>query len=135
MMALDWSEAYATGVRQIDDQHRRLFEMVNSLEKQLQRNEPPERLAWVLKELADYAARHFACEEDLMKQCGCATACVNRLAQQRFTRMVEERLASMRNGRLPDRGFFEGLHRDVCNWLREHICQIDLKMRAHAGSI
>lgn len=131
-MDLVWGPVYATNVPEIDRQHQQLFAIVNDLGQRLRRQEPVEQLAGILASLADYAASHFACEEGLMERCGCPTACVNRLAHQRFSRTVQASLEECR--RAPTRALFEHIHRETAEWLKEHIGRIDLKMRDSAAA-
>jgi hemerythrin len=130
-MVIEWSEQYATGVAAIDGQHRHLFALVNDLERRLKRGAPIAELNGVVEALATYAGEHFACEEDLMDRCGCATACVNKLAHGRFGRLVGQTVAEMRAGRLA-RPQYEALSRECQSWLHEHICRVDIKLREAA---
>ena len=55
------------------------------------RKEPPAKMMDVLDGLADYAVKHFSFEEGCMEPCACSAASVNKLAHQRFVRLVRLR--------------------------------------------
>ncbi|MDP2362055.1 MAG: bacteriohemerythrin [bacterium] len=70
MAQAGWKAEYATGIQQIDEQHQRLFELLEQLYDAIHqgqgRAESQERS--VLEALVLYARTHFRCEEDLMRR-------------------------------------------------------------------
>lgn len=58
-----WSDNFATGVAEIDGQHRRLVTLINRLAALLSEGAAAQSLEAVFAELADYAAFHFESEE------------------------------------------------------------------------
>lgn len=67
MPLLSWSENYGTKIKQFDDQHKRLFDLVNQLHEAMKEGRGKEIIGDVLKALGDYTKTHFAAEEALMK--------------------------------------------------------------------
>jgi hemerythrin len=130
-MSIQWREEFATGVPEIDAQHRRLFDMVNDLEVRLHRGDSPAKMTDLLDGLARYASEHFAFEEDCMHRCACPKAAVNKLAHLRFVRVVDGALRQSKC-EAPARGLFESLHKEVAEWLVDHICKIDTSLRSCA---
>jgi hemerythrin len=128
-MAIEWTEEYATGNAEVDAQHRRLFDLLNSLEQRINKGEPPAEMVDVFDGLAAYAKEHFAFEERCMEQCACSAAGVNKLAHQRFLRMVGSSLQDLRLQE-PTLKVFKSLHWELTDWLRNHICKIDTSLRA-----
>ncbi len=63
-----WNTCFITGLPEVDDQHRKLVELINRLGALVTRNDADfaNAFASVLRELADYAKYHFAEEESLM---------------------------------------------------------------------
>ena len=58
-----WNENFSTGIAVIDEQHRKLIELLNVLVSHLTfQSEAPE-VDKIIKELKDYVAVHFATEE------------------------------------------------------------------------
>ncbi len=61
-MAIEWGEEYATGNGEVDAQHRRLFDMLNRLERRINNNESPSTMVDVIDALAAYAKEHYCFE-------------------------------------------------------------------------
>ncbi len=61
--ALEWDDSFATGVRSLDDQHRKLFDMVNDLHDAMQQKRSKEAIGSILNRLIEYTASHFGAEE------------------------------------------------------------------------
>ena len=67
---MEWSAALSVGFREIDRQHERLVEIANALNAAMQTGESAGAVGRILNELVDYTVKHFAYEEDLMRQQG-----------------------------------------------------------------
>jgi len=66
MALLEWSEELSVNVREIDEQHRELLRMLNTLHQASLRQEADHVLRGLLGELMDYASYHFSTEERYM---------------------------------------------------------------------
>lgn len=75
IQAFVWNKRFETGLSSVDEQHRRLFELINRLGDLLMKGAADE-LAAVIGELRTYARFHFADEERLWQQ-GCRNACLD----------------------------------------------------------
>lgn len=63
-----WNLRYSVHLEEIDEQHKRFFELINSIYDLLDlKKVEPERLLIVLTHLGDYAFYHFATEEGYFK--------------------------------------------------------------------
>lgn len=67
-MNFNWKEIYSVGVPEIDDQHRKLFQILNDLYISQEQGKDSDTLHNLLNELCDYAIYHFKSEEDLLKE-------------------------------------------------------------------
>ena len=65
---LTWSAAHAVGVKEIDDQHMHLAELIDRLSAALKDGLDPNAVMADVDDLIRYAAFHFATEERLMEQ-------------------------------------------------------------------
>jgi hemerythrin-like metal-binding protein len=63
-----WSESLSVGLRGIDQQHRRLVDMVNALYRGMIGNSGQESQKTVIHEMVAYADTHFSLEEDYMRR-------------------------------------------------------------------
>lgn len=67
MQALVWEDRFSVGVRQFDQQHKILFEMINSLIFAQEDNSDPDVIKNTLEQLRSYTIFHFVAEESMMK--------------------------------------------------------------------
>ena len=65
-----WSGKYRVGIAKVDQQHKKLVTLVNSLARQHTESADPAGLVKVLDELASYTVYHFKTEESLMREYG-----------------------------------------------------------------
>ncbi|MBI2418898.1 MAG: hemerythrin family protein [Ignavibacteriales bacterium] len=63
MALVDWKEIYKVNIIEVDNQHKKLVELINSLHDALKIGKGKEVLSKVLSELVDYTVYHFATEE------------------------------------------------------------------------
>ena len=62
-----WNENFITGLPEVDQQHKKLVDIINQLgEKVAEGVTTLEEVEPIFKELTDYSAYHFQCEEDFM---------------------------------------------------------------------
>ncbi len=64
MSFLEWSSKYELGIGVVDEQHERLFQIVNSLYDSVVNGEEQNVLGEILDELIDYTVYHFETEEE-----------------------------------------------------------------------
>jgi hemerythrin-like metal-binding protein len=67
MPLIEWNEAFSVGNKQLDEQHKKFFHIINTLQDAMKKGEGEEILLTVLKELQQYVQYHFKTEESLMK--------------------------------------------------------------------
>jgi hemerythrin-like metal-binding protein len=67
---LEWTTAYAVGVRQLDEEHKHLFAVAESLHRAMMEGQGKAVLHGLLMDLIAYTSYHFAHEEELMRRIG-----------------------------------------------------------------
>lgn len=70
MELLVWQNDLNTGIEVIDNQHRRIVEMINVLIVAQQAGHSRSEVGDVLNDLVDYTLSHFAFEESLLEESG-----------------------------------------------------------------
>lgn len=65
-----WSNVYNVGVDVIDEDHKRLAELINGLGRLLKAGQPRNKLVAQLEQITSFAQTHFAAEEALMHRHG-----------------------------------------------------------------
>ena len=77
-MAIIWNEhRMATGVKDVDDQHKELIRHFNEFHEAMAHGKGQATAISLLGFLADYTETHFKCEEECMKRYRCPAAAAN----------------------------------------------------------
>ncbi|MBI4999138.1 MAG: hemerythrin family protein [Rhodocyclales bacterium] len=129
---IEWSDKMATGVAQIDSQHRFLVDTLRQANNRLLDDHEGALLGEIAKDLLTYAIMHFETEENLMRRYGYAEAFPElakvHIAQHRdFSHQVVAVCDNLREGRQVSR--MEVL-KFLNEWLRHHVLGIDQKLGA-----
>jgi hemerythrin len=118
----------STGADSVDAQHRRLFDLLNLLVADLQAGLARDDVGMVLDELADYAATHFAHEEQCMARFNCPAAGQNRAAHAAFVRTFAGLKAEF-DSHGPTATLAIRTHQELSRWITGHILAVDVKLR------
>lgn len=70
MALIAWNDSYSVKVKQMDEQHKKLVEMINQLHEAMKVGQGKQAVGDVLNALVSYTKTHFANEESLMKTHG-----------------------------------------------------------------
>lgn len=89
MSLLIWSSNYSVRVNSMDEQHRRLIDLINQLHDAVQHNNTSS-VRIVLSALVDYTRTHFADEECLMQTHNYPALTQHKAQHQKFTAQVIE---------------------------------------------
>ncbi|MGE5671717.1 MAG: bacteriohemerythrin [Fibrobacterota bacterium] len=68
MAFMEWNDSMSVGVQQIDNEHKKLVDLVNTLNDSMKNGKSKEALQIVFSELVDYTIEHFSNEELLMQK-------------------------------------------------------------------
>ena len=128
-----WSDAFVTGVREIDEQHRILVNTLNEANARLAENPSLEFLAQITRDLLSYALYHFETEEKLMQEYGyreerAADAEAHLQQHRSFSAKVVAVRDGLKGGTPIAREDLLGFLND---WLVNHILNTDKKLGAH----
>ena len=131
MGLMAWKEEFSVSVRLLDQQHKRLIELLNELYEGLKQQRGREVLGAVLFEMIKYAEIHFATEERLMQQHGFPGMEPHKLEHLILTNKVREFYNQYRQGNA-------STPLDVLqflrNWLEHHILGTDKEYSAFFAS-
>ena len=90
MALFTWKDEYSVKVEKIDQQHKRLVELLNELHSSMLAAKATGILDKILTELVEYAAVHFKTEEDLFKIYDYVNYAAHKEAHDSFTKKVKE---------------------------------------------
>lgn len=68
MAFIEWTEGLSVGVKEIDDQHKKLFGMINEF-NEIDLEKDRDGGARILSEFIGFVGMHFATEEDFFELC------------------------------------------------------------------
>lgn len=124
MAFFDWNDTYSVGVVKIDNQHKRLVQIINELSDAMGAGKGREVLGNVLKELIAYVNTHFKTEEEMMVQYGYEEYENHRYEHEKLTDEVKRFFDDYQAGKAP-------LSIQIMNflrsWLMDHIVVKDKK--------
>ena len=116
MALLLWQDNLNTGIQVIDDQHRRIVEMINQLHA-AQTGGSQLVVAEVIDELVDYTMSHFAFEEELMEEAGYPFCAAHKRVHEVFGKRVSEYRMRFQSGE----DVTDELRNMLSRWLFNHI--------------
>ncbi len=125
-MSIKWRDIYATGVEEIDEQHKELFRRVDALLEACRKGKGREEVEDIMKFMEEYVVSHFNSEENYMDKYGYPEAQAHKKLHAEFTdnvRRLTERFKSMG----PTLGFVAQVNPLVVDWLLKHVCGEDKK--------
>jgi hemerythrin-like metal-binding protein len=68
MSHIAWDEKYSVNIEVIDEQHKRIIEILGKLFEEMGKKKSPEVLKTILDQMVWYASEHFSTEEIFMTQ-------------------------------------------------------------------
>jgi len=122
MAYVEWDNSYSVGVPFFDNQHQKLFDILNNFHAAIQSGKSKELLFPTLNELANYAAVHFGKEEEAMLKGKYANYAEHKKEHDVFTEEVVAYIDDFRNG---IKVMPLDILRFVVEWLKKHIAVSD----------
>lgn len=131
MAAFAWNESYSVRVQQLDAQHQRLFEIINTLADAMRSGKGDDVIREVVGKLAVYTRTHFLQEEVLMRQTVFPGLAVHQQQHAALMASVEKYKSALDEDRHPDSVEVLSFLRQ---WLIEHIQKSDKAYSAHLNA-
>ena len=119
---LSWSESLSVKVDLIDDQHKKLVNLINQLFRAVGSGSPQAQVEGVLAELIDYTAYHFQTEEDLFDRFGYPE---KEAHKQIHTKLVAQAVGYQQKINQGDGSVAMSLLQFLKDWLVNHIMKTD----------
>ncbi|HEX9078285.1 MAG TPA: bacteriohemerythrin [Desulfuromonadaceae bacterium] len=124
---IEWNNSYSVNVGLMDQEHRRLVELINGLSEAMRSGHGRESVGSILDELTDYVRTHLSDEERLMREAGYPGYEAQRRAHERLVGQVMEIREKFRNGTVLSIEVMGFLKR----WLIDHIQGMDKHYGPH----
>lgn len=123
-MAIEWTEDLAVGFKEIDDQHKELFNMINRMLDACSQGKGKEVLNEILGFLENYVVNHFGTEEKLMQQYNYPDYANHKKYHEQFIKSFMELKQEMATTG-PGTHIVIMTNRTVVGWLNSHIRNVD----------
>ena len=122
-----WREEYSVGVEEIDNQHKKLFDLINDMILVSRSSSREEDILPVMNGLIAYKKDHFATEEKYFHAFNYPGTKEHEEAHQKFNVDLEELEKRYENDVL---GLSFALIEFLENWLIEHLMSMDQEYKA-----
>ncbi|MDD2852310.1 MAG: bacteriohemerythrin [Desulfuromonadaceae bacterium] len=122
-----WNSSYSVGFNTMDQEHKRLVEIINNLYSAMRRGEGNTVIGPILDGLVEYTGSHFTHEERLMKEAGYAAYDEHKREHDSLTRQVLEIQNKYRAGAVLSLEIMSF----VKDWLVNHIQGSDKRYGPH----
>lgn len=131
MALVNWDPSYSVKVNRCDEDHKKLFALINALHDAMLTGKGSEILQQVVKELADYTKFHFTAEESLLERTRYPALNSHRSQHQQFVQKVQTFQNDLNNA--------QGAHSIqvlsfLKEWLVNHIKNTDQQYSAHLNA-
>ena len=123
---MHWKEDYKIGIESIDEQHKRLFELLQFVQKSLKKGLVTWETGVAIKELVEYTKYHFSCEEEVMEQYNYSLLDAHRKEHRRLICELKRLLLDLKRGKTVTS---MDLIKILTHWIVNHILDEDLKLR------
>ncbi len=127
MAFLAWTDQFRLNVKEIDEQHKYLFSLLNRLHNSVIEGAEQSALDKVLAELIEYTVYHFNSEEKLLKENNYPELDIHKQEHDELTRKVIELQTKFRDGSATIS--FEVLD-FLSDWLTKHTMGSDQRYAA-----
>jgi hemerythrin len=123
---IEWKDEYAIGIKEIDEQHEKLFEIAGRMFALLRNDllmDKYDSIIEIIDELKDYTRYHFEAEEAYMEKIGYRKFLSQKVTHKDFLdKMDEIDLQRIDNGQ---NQYLMDILNFVLDWLVEHILKED----------
>jgi hemerythrin-like metal-binding protein len=124
-MHVEWNDAFSIGISEIDDQHKKFFELLDKSYSLIFQGNSQSALSQLLDELIAYSKYHFAEEEELMRKHNYVNLDQHILKHSNFTnKILSYKIEIIREHKYMSVDIFDFIR----NWLLDHILETDIEM-------
>jgi len=124
MPELNWSPAISVDVKVIDDQHKKLFEILNRALLKKNRGANRDEMIDVLRELVDYSDYHFRTEDNYMLDNNYPLFQNHRKEHGQYLRKLRALIEAYENA---EAGLPDDISTFLEKWLLAHVSESDLR--------
>lgn len=131
MAVFSWNDLYSVKVAKCDQQHMRLFDIINQLADAMRMGNGQDVVNQVVTDLLDYTNTHFQDEEALLQKANYPQLEAHQEMHRIFVKKVQSLQSQAQMGKRVNAAQLLSLMRD---WLVNHIQKADKRYSAHLNA-
>jgi hemerythrin len=131
-MAIQWRDSYAIGIKEIDDQHKKLFEAIDKLFTACSQGKGKQEVSSTLLFLENYTKVHFTDEQKLHVKYNYPERIAHRNVHDNFLKHLDK-LKKQFEEEGAGVAFISTLNKTVLDWLIHHIGNMDKAFAAYVN--
>ncbi len=121
-----WNQVYTIGNESVDDQHKKLFSILNDLVDAIKTKKAKDILDKTIEELSNYTFYHFSAEEDYMEKIGYPELEDHKTFHKDLIEQLSDICNRIYGGHIDST---DELYRLLKDWIINHILNEDLKIK------
>jgi len=127
MPLFQWNPSLSVGLSDIDEQHKKLLNLINDLHEAMKQGKAKQALMGVATALRDYVNTHFSHEEKLMRRYDYPDLPAHLKLHETFVAKLVKLEEDMAKDILPA----VTVARYLTDWYLDHIGKVDMKYAEH----
>jgi hemerythrin len=131
MSLISWSSQLSVGVEEIDNQHKKLVQLINGLHDHMLAGDANDIMGKVLDRVIEYTAFHFGTEERLMSEHGYPLSTAHIHEHKKLVATGVDLQTKFKSGKATITMETMNFLRD---WLQHHILESDKLLGKHLSS-
>ncbi len=131
MPFINWDQSYTVKVSKCDEDHKKLFSLLNTLHDAMKAGKGAQVLQQVVKDLVDYTKYHFSEEENLLRETNYPDLLPHQAQHRLFVKKVEEFQSELKAGNSSQS---ITVAKFLGDWLGNHIKKTDQQYSAHLNA-
>ncbi len=134
-MSLRWKSSFSCNIREIDAQHKKLFEIsakLSILEPVSSKIDFEDEMHEILEDIKHYVAQHFSYEEDLLYRYGYSAYEIHKKEHQKFIDRIQEIECDETIYTNPEK--IRMLIGFINYWISDHTLNVDMKYKSFLNS-
>jgi hemerythrin len=124
MPLITWSSKYSVGVKNLDEQHQVVVNLLNELHAAMLKGQAQSVAGALLPKIVNHAREHFSTEERLMESTKFSGLAEHRAEHIALLAKAEEYAARHKRG---DKTIYLELLNFMRDWLTDHMLNVDKK--------
>lgn len=128
MIYIKWEDSFSLGIKQLDEHHMHLLDLLNRAYSACMLNNPIAEFRAIIDELYDYTTYHFSAEERVMKENHYPGLPDQEQEHGTFVRKLASYRQEMERGNISSTIELVELTEFLANWFRDHIVDVDKKL-------